>query len=193
MSENEQKLENILRNSPAIWEILEKASSLGLSNWYLSAGCIAQTVWNDKQGHEPHYGIRDYDLVYYDASDTSYEGEDVYIQMGAKLFAHLPAPVEIRNQARVHLWFEKRFGKKIAPYTSSEEAIGSWATTVTSVGVRREKGETKIFAPNGLGDLLNMTVRPNKKIVTKDSRDVYLGSVKRWRGLWPNVNILPWK
>lgn len=182
-----------MKKSPAIWEVLERVPSLGLPNWYLSAGCIAQTVWNDQHGYEPHYGIRDYDLVYYDASDTSYEGENVYIQKGAKLFAHLPVPVEIRNQARVHLWFEKRFGRTIAPYASAEEAIASWSTTVTGIGVQK-RGETiHIFAPHGLGDLLNMTVRPNKKIVTKDAKNVYLRSVERWRDLWPKLNIISWE
>ena len=57
-----------------------------MPNWYLGAGGVVQTVWNMKHGFDPEHGIKDYDLVYYDANDTSYEGEDVFIQKGKELF-----------------------------------------------------------------------------------------------------------
>jgi hypothetical protein len=48
----------------------------------------------------PETGIRDYDLVYYDASDLSYEAEGLAIQAGKRHFADIAVEVEIRNQAR---------------------------------------------------------------------------------------------
>lgn len=48
-----------------------------MTNWYLGAGCIAQTVWNFFHDFEPTIGIgiADYDLVYHDASDLSLEAQ----------------------------------------------------------------------------------------------------------------------
>jgi uncharacterized protein len=58
-------------------------------------------VWNVITGQPPEAGILDYDLVYFDPSDLSWEAEDAVIRAGNEVFAGLAAPVEIRNQARV--------------------------------------------------------------------------------------------
>ncbi|KAL2704568.1 hypothetical protein AAEP93_005639 [Penicillium crustosum] len=55
-------------------------------------------------GKHPKAGISDYDLVYFDSSDLSWEAEDSVIRTGHRIFKDLKAPVQIRNQARVHLW-----------------------------------------------------------------------------------------
>src|ERR1700730_3374080 len=39
--------------------------------------------------------------------------------------------------ARVHLWYEDRFGYALKPYLSSADAIATFPTTATAVGVRR--------------------------------------------------------
>ncbi len=71
-----KSLEETLRTSEPISRILENASRLKLPNWYLGAGCIAQTVWNFQHGFHLTHGIRDCDLVYFDPSSTSYEAEE---------------------------------------------------------------------------------------------------------------------
>ena len=93
-----------------------------MANWYLGAGCIAQTVWNFLHGFAPTFGIKDYDLVYHDASDLSLEAQTRYQGRANEFFAHLHATVEIQNQARVHLWYAKHFGYEIAPYESVDAA-----------------------------------------------------------------------
>ena len=99
----------LLRNQ-TLAEVLARAAVLGLPGWYLVAGCLYQTVWNVVTGQPPEAGILDYDLAYFDASDLSWQAEDAVIQAGQKVFGDLPAPVQIRNQARVHLWYEEKFG-----------------------------------------------------------------------------------
>lgn len=185
-----EQLEEILLQNNDIRKILRRVSELGMPNWYLGAGGVAQTVWNVLHDYEPSHGIKDYDLVYYNAADISYEGEDVFIQKGAQLFKDLCAPVEIRNQARVHLWYEKRFGYPVSPFRSVEEAIGTWPTTVTCVGIKSEDGRLAVHAPYGLDDLFALIVRPNKVRV---SRHVYEDKVRRWKSLWPKLTIVPWE
>lgn len=186
----EAMFEQAIRRNPVAVAILERAGQLGMPNWYLGAGCLTQTVWNLAHGHEPTAYIRDYDLVYFDATDTSYEGEDAYIQAAKSLFADLHAEVEIRNEARVHLWFGRHFGYDIPPYESAEHAITTWPTTATSVGVRAEGGRWRIYAPYGLEDALSLVVRPNKGLV---SQDVYEGKAARWLAHWPQLTVLPWE
>lgn len=181
---DDQALSKILRSNSILNEILERAPSLGLPNWYIAAGAVSQTYWNHVHNFDPLLGIKDYDLVYFDKY-TSYKAEDEYIQKGKKLFASCSAEIEIRNQARVHLWYPKHFGRTITPYTSVEDGISSWATTITCIGINN-KG---VFAPFGLEDLRNLVIRPNKKQVTKSE---YERKAARWKETWPKLSIIPW-
>ena len=47
--------------------------------------------------------IKDYDIFYFNAEDTSYEAGDVMVKDAAVLFGDRNIEVEVRNQARVHL------------------------------------------------------------------------------------------
>lgn len=182
--------EDIVASSPLIALVLARAPELGVSEWYLGAGCVAGTVWNFFHGFDPSAHIKDIDVVYYERSDLSLEAEDRIVQRASALFADLSIPVEVKNQARVHLWYEDRFGHPIPPYESLEEAIETWPTTATSIGIRRDQNGTLLaYAPFGLSDLFTMIVRPNKRQVTKE---VYCAKVQRWRRHWPKLTIIPW-
>jgi uncharacterized protein len=184
------RLRQYLSHNHVVAEILQKAPSLAMANWYLGAGCIAQTVWNCLHGFEPTFGIKDYDLVYHDASDLSLEAQTRYLGRANELFAHLDATVEVQNEARVHLWYAEHFGYEIAPYESAEAAIDSWPTTTTCVGVRTPSpGGLRVYAPFGLTDLFSMIVRPNKTQIT---RELYETKTDRWTKLWPKLQRLPW-
>lgn len=185
---NEQKLIEIVLKSELINTLLNRIPKLKLPNWYLGAGCISQTVWNYYHGFDLIHGIKDCDLVYFDP-DTSYEAEDVFIQQGKRLFGDLPIEVEIRNQARVHLWYADHFGQSIRPFKSVEDGIRSWPTTSTTVGLNKTGEEINVFAPFGLDDLLAMTIRPNKVQTTKAN---YEQKIKRWCDTWPQLTVIPW-
>jgi hypothetical protein len=121
-----------------------------------------QTVWNVVTGRPPQEGIRDYDLFYFDACDLSWEAEDTVIQAGHNVFGDVQAAVEIRNEARVHLWYEQKFGVPCPAYESTEAAIDSFAATTCCLGVRLEADRRwRVYAPHGLSDVFNLVVRPN--------------------------------
>lgn len=179
----------ILRNS-IVAEVLTRASALDLPGWYLTAGCLFQTVWNVVCGFEPTRGIRDYDLSYFDARDLSWDAEDVVIRRCAALFDDLPATVEVRNQARVHLWYEDHFGVPCPPHASSEAAINTFAATACCIAVRRARdGQLVVYAPHGFNDLFGLVVRPNPSVAPAS---VYTQKADRWRALWPRLTVLPW-
>ena len=183
-------LRELLGRNEIINQVLKRSPSLEMPNWYLGAGCLAQTVWNVLHGFDPSFGIKDYDLVYYDAPDLSFNAEANYVEKAAELFSDLRATVEVKNEARVHLWYKEHFGYAIAPYESLEHAISTWPTTATSVAVSTGADETlKVYAPFGLNDLLGMIVRPNKVQIT---RSIYEAKTERWIKLWPKLRLLSW-
>lgn len=177
------------RNSTLV-EVLTRAAALDLPGWYLTAGCVFQTVWNVVTGRPAGEGIADYDLFYFDDTDLSWDAEDEVIKAGRAAFHDLPAAVEIRNEARVHLWYEQRFEVPCPPYGSSEAAIDSFAATTCCVGVRLAADKSwRVYAPHGLSDVFNLVVRPNAVLAP---RHVYETKTDRWRRQWPTLTVLPW-
>jgi len=179
----------LLRNQ-TLAEVLARAAGLGLPDWYLVAGCLFQTVWNVATEQPPEAGILDYDLAYFDRSDPSWAAEDAVIQTGHALFADLPAPVQIRNQARVHLWYPEKFGLPCPPHASTEAAIDTFEATVACLGVRLlGSGRWRIYAPFGLADVFDLVVRPNTVLAP---RQIYEAKTARWQRQWPSLTVLPW-
>jgi hypothetical protein len=190
VDEQMARFEATLRHNRTLTEVLARAAGLDLPGWYLVAGCLYQTVWNVVSGQPPEAGILDYDLAYFDGSDLSWEAEDTVIQAGHEVFGDLPAPVQIRNQARVHLWYEQKFGRRCPPHESTEAAIDTFEATTACLGVRTEAGgRWRIYAPHGLADVFNLVARPNPVLAPAA---VYLAKTERWRRQWPGLTVLPW-
>lgn len=178
----------VLRGNDVLVEVLDRAAAVDLPGWYLTAGCVFQTVWNAVTGRAPTNGIVDYDLFYFDATDLSWAAEDAVIRSAA--FAGVAAEVQVRNEARVHLWYEQKFGVPCPPYTSTEAAIDSFASTTCCLGVRLESGgHWRVYAPHGLSDVFNLVVRPNPVLAP---RAVYEAKTSRWLCEWPELTVLPW-
>jgi hypothetical protein len=151
---------------------------------------LYQTVWNRLSGRDPCLGIKDYDINYFDATDLSWAAEDAVIRRGAELFGDLGASLDIRNEARVHLWYEQKFGVPCPPHESTEAAIDSFAATTCCLGVRLDPdGGWRVYAPHGLSDVFNLMVRPNPVLAP---REVYEAKAARWRDEWPELTVLPW-
>jgi hypothetical protein len=146
-----------------------------------------------RPGFDPLHGIRDLDIVYHHPLDLSTEAEErladrVTTALGGVLHGAGIEP-EVRNQARVHLWYEARFGRRIAPHPSLEAAVATWPATATCVAVRLRAGRLDACAPFGLADLLSLRVRPNRVLA---GRDVYEAKVARWADLWPHLDVGTW-
>jgi hypothetical protein len=190
LTEQLTALRSTLSRNEVLTDVLTRAVTLELPGWYLTAGCLFQTVWNVATGRPPADGIKDYDLFYFDDTDLSWEAEDAVIRAGRAVFAGVPGEVEIRNEARVHLWYEEKFGVPCPPYESTEAAIDSFAATTCCLGVRLEPdGEWRVYAPHGLSDVYNLVVRPNPVLAP---REVYEAKARRWQEEWPELTVLPW-
>jgi uncharacterized protein len=183
-------LKGVLTRNAVLTDVLQRAAAMDLQGWYVASGCLCQTVWNVTTGRPPGSGIKDYDLVYFDAGDLSWEAEDRSIRKGQEVFAGVPAEVEIRNEARVHLWYAEKFGVSCAPYQSTESAIDTFPATACCLGVRLEPGgRWRVYAPYGLADVFNLVVRPNPAVRAPES--VYAAKVERWTRQWPELTVEP--
>ncbi|MGI9169694.1 MAG: nucleotidyltransferase family protein [Caulobacteraceae bacterium] len=143
--------------------VLTVARSLGLPDLIAFSGAAYQPALNHLTVRPPAHGVADYDLAYFDASDLSYDAEDRVIRRVAAAFEPpLREMVEVRNQARVHLWFEAKFGEAYAPLTSSAEALTRFTAPAFAVGASLEADDSlTIAAPFGLEDLFALRLRPN--------------------------------
>src|SRR5436190_5301197 len=89
------RLRNILSRNEILVELLRRAREFGLPDWYLTAGCVVQTVGNVLSDREPAHGIKDYDLFYHDPADPSWAAEDRVIRAVARACEDLPVEVEV--------------------------------------------------------------------------------------------------
>lgn len=183
----EARLERIVRATPGLMSVLQTARSLALPDWLVFSGAVYQPVWNHLTGRPADHGLSDYDLGYFDPADTSYEAEDVVIRRVAAAFASpLSELVEVRNQARVHLWFEDHFGEPYSPLSCTAEALTRFAAPAFAVGVRLEQtGVLTIEAPFGLDDLFSMRIRPNPRRYARGLPQV----IAKARSRWPELSV----
>lgn len=190
MSPDHHCFEQIIRSDPILMPLLVRLRGLRLPQWRLVAGCLYQTIWNHLTGRPRDTGIQDYDLIYFDPADLSWQAEDTVIRRVAAATPDAPAPVEARNQARVHLWFERRFGTPYPPLSSADESLLRYASIVHAIGVRLNDDDTlDVAAPFGFDDLFAMVIRPNYAL---DNAASHTRKAERARLIWPQVTVIPW-
>ncbi len=166
--------------NPANKAILERLPALGVPDAWLVAGCLYQAVWNDKTGRAPDENVKDYDIFYCDPSDLSWDAEDTVIKRADALFADLGVAHEVRNQARVHLWYEKKFGEPGTVLTSSRDGIERFLVACTCVGLRPGPNGLELCAPHGLADLFAGRLAPNPLQPSGNFRAKALSYQARW-------------
>jgi hypothetical protein len=177
-----EKLINILCATPSLMQVLAIARALCLPDWLVFSGAVYQPVLNHLTGRACDYGIDDYDLAYFDGEDLSYEAEDAIIRRVAAAFNEpLRHMLQVRNQARVHLWFEDKFGEPYAPLSSTAEALTRFASPLFAIGVRLEPdGRLHVEAPFGLNDLFSLCLRSNPWRKISGFAQIAADVARRW-------------
>ena len=188
LNEQIEILKQILLQNKKLKLVLELLQSSNLRDYYIGAGAVNQTVFNYYHGFNLEYGIKDFDIVYYD-KDISYEKEDKIIKEIKSLIKNIDVEVDIKNEARAHLWYKDKFGFEIEPYKNTEEAISRWGATITCVGVRLERDKLIVFAPYGLNDVFNLIVRP---IQEDFKEEIYVKRAEKWVEKWPKLKVIKW-
>ena len=184
----EARLIEIVRADAGLMHVLTVMRELNLPDWRLFSGAVYQAVWNAQTGRPVGYGIKDYDIGYFDA-DTSWDAEDAVIKRVAAAFEPpFRDLVEARNQARVHLWFESKFGEPYEALTCTDDAPARFVAPAFAVGVRLEADDAiSVVAPFGLEDVFAMTIRPNP---TRGLAKGWERVIANARGRWPEITVV---
>ena len=96
--------------------------------------------------------------------------------------------VEVRNQARVHVWFEGKFDEPYTPLSCSAEALERFVSPIFAVGARlAADGRMTIVAPFGLEDLFAMRLRPNPSRKTGG----FERTAANVKARWPELSVEP--
>ncbi|WP_269759621.1 nucleotidyltransferase family protein [Variovorax sp. E3] len=165
--------------------LAERLPGLGLKQGFLTAGCLFQAVWNRGAGRPPGWGVKDYDVFYFDDSDLSWEAEDAVIRRVHAAVADLGATVEVKNQARVHLWYEQRFKAHYPRLHSARDGIDRYLIACTRVGIDLADGS--LYAPDGLGDLAAGILRVNPLMPMPE---MFAVKARDYQSRWPSLRIV---
>lgn len=183
------ELITLIRSNPDLMHVLRIVRGLSLPDWRVVAGAVYQTVWNARTGRPPTHGIKDYDVAYFDSADLSWDAEDAVIRRVLAAFeCPLRNQIEVRNQARVHLWFKDHFGDDYAPLPDTDTMIARFVSPAFAVGIRLEADSSiSVSAPFGLEDTFAMTLRPNPH---RPLSSAWAKVIEGARSRWPEINVI---
>ena len=163
--------------------LLLHVESLRLSDGWIGAGFIRNTVWDVLHGRTLDASrLNDVDVIFFDPGDTGRERES---DLEHRLRALAPGTIwSVKNQARMHL----RNGDR--PYRDTFDAVAHWSETATAIAARSIDGKLDVMAPHGIQDLLDLIVRPTPAFAHK--MDIYRERVasKHWPAHWPRLTVL---
>lgn len=166
-------------------QLLDRLAALGLPECHLTAGCLFQTIWNGRSGLAPSWGIRDCDVFYFDDQDLSWEAEDLVIWRVAQATADLPIEIEVRNQARVHLWYGERFGGAYPQLRSARAGIDRYLISCTCVGIEAQGRE--LYAPYGLDELYAGLLKMNP---LNPKVEQFQAKAQSYQQRWPWLKVI---
>lgn len=78
-----------------------------------------------------------------------------------RVLGTLGVPVEAKNQAQVHLWYEEHFGYPYPRLANVKEGVDRFLVPSTCVAARQMGGEYELYLPNGLSSLYDGVLTPN--------------------------------
>ena len=184
------ELIKILTKSDIFNNCIEYLVDSDIPNWFICAGFIQQTYFNYKHDFELHKNINDVDIAFFDTSHFSEEYEQKIEKEINSIIQHETIKADVKNQARVHLWYKESFGYKIKPYRDIFDAIDSFPTTTTTIGIRKNKNNKYfVYFSYGLDDLYGLVHRPNKKQITEE---IYEKKKNKISKNWDKVKIIEW-
>jgi len=186
---NEKIIETAVRKNSNLLNLLKLLEQLQIPNACVTAGAVKQTVLNYLHKDKITKNIKDYDVFYFDDKDLSFEAEDKvisFIKTNLKING-LNMPLDIKNQARVHIWAKEKFGVSDLPYKNIFESLQSFSATISAIGIYLDDDKLKIIAPYGTDDIINGIIRPTHFGHFADSR--FDAKAKSWLERFPYLKV----
>lgn len=160
-----------------------------LTEMFLGGSTVAKIIWNHKTSQPDMYDISDIDLIYFDPIHTTYQQEDIIV---SNIKAHMPTDISLKcdtkNQARVHIWHEKHFGKPVEPYQDIIDTLRYATTSIQQIAISLDRKTVLYYNRNAnvADDIVNMVVRPNKDAHLPQS---YAEKTDKWKSAYPQLAI----
>lgn len=185
--EQQKLLTELISSNSVILTVIDAISNI--PNAWVGAGIIFQNLWNALHQFPLNSYVKDVDVLYFDSSNLTWEAENSYIKLINDRLKNISIPVDIKNIARVHLWYKDKFNIEKQPYQSVEESISTWPVIGACMAIRKVYDQIEFCAPYGFQDSFAMRVRPNKVLVNKD---IYDKKALYWKKQWPLLTIINW-
>lgn len=189
--------EEIITNTSYIKTLVQTLETtlhqLEINNFpfFIAGSTIFKIIFN-KRFHMPEmYGIEDIDIIYFDKKETSYEREDEIIKtVKGNVTNNIANILDIKNQARVHLWFKQKYGKEIKPYHDIKNVFDRMSTSLQKCALEISKNDTilRIYDNHFISDVKSMVIRRNNKSQYDESG--FLEKAKKWIDLYPDLKII---
>ncbi|MFD2442498.1 nucleotidyltransferase family protein [Bacillus sp. CGMCC 1.16607] len=185
MIKNAEDIITHIQEDKWMMDILKAARSLGLPDWWVCAGFVRSKIWDVLHHFNERTALPDVDVIYYDPANINEVDEK---ELEKKLKLLLPdIPWSVKNQARMHVI------NNMPPYLSSVDAISKFPETVTALGVKLDEEDHVILtAPCGIGDVINMDVKPTPYFMESNDRLLLYEnriSKKEWKSVWNKIEV----
>jgi hypothetical protein len=182
------RLEALVRSSDWLMDALRAARDVDPPDWLVGGGVLRDLVWDRLHGRAAPLAPRDVDLAFFDPARLD-AGRDAEVERA--LADRLDrVPWDAKNQAAVHRWYGRVFGRQVEPLASAADGVGTWPETATAVAVRLLDGdELQVVAPCGLEDLFALVCRRNPRRVSVEHYRRRLRD-KRVAERWPMVTVV---
>ena len=182
----EQDILNLISEDKWMMDILHTAEKLNLPDWLIGVGFVRNKVWDYLHGYQKEkVDTNDIDLVYFDPNGND---EDADEKLSKELKMKTGLNWEVVNEAYAHKWYTI----KPPPYISSEDAVSKWPETATCIGVKVENRKLRLIAPHGIGDLVNLIIRPSPASIDEGNvKNIVVERVnnKKWLEKWPKLKL----
>lgn len=182
---SEEDIVKAIKEDEWMMNLLKAVKTLNLPDWWICAGFVRSKIWDLLHNFTKRTPLPDIDVIYFDPEQIN-ELEEKKLE--EKLLLLVPdIPWSVKNQARMHM------RNKMAPYSSSVDAISKFTETVTALGVKLdEKDNVILTAPWGFTDVVNLEVKPTPYYSEANDRiKFYERRIKKknWKLTWDKVKI----
>jgi hypothetical protein len=146
-------------------------------------------ICNDGQSSKST--LKDYSIVRLELCPASYGSQLLWFQVslivGSGQFkCGSIISVDLKNQARVHLWYEQRFGRPCPRLQTATDGIDRYLISCTCIGIDAATGE--LYAPNGLQETWDGHLRINP---VNPQPDRFISKAQDYQARWPWLTIQP--
>lgn len=180
----DKSFKSLIFENSFLYQLLKDLSQY-YANAYISAGVLRNWIWSILHEQIYQFEQTEIDVIYFDEFEIDHS---VHRELSTFLQDKYPFITwDITNQAKVHEWYRTEDGQSIKPLESIEEALSFWPETATAIAVRlNQNKELEIIAPFGLGDLFELKLRWNDRLVSRgvfEQRIMRKEFLQRWHKL----------